>query len=265
MSHASTALITGASAGIGQHLAGEFARHGHDLVLVARRRDALESLAAELRNAHGVTVTVMAADLAPDGAADALADALTERPIDILVNNAGVLTSGMFRRMHADAIDNMLRVNLAALTTLCSRFVQPMVEQGRGRILNIASIAAFQPVPTLAVYAATKAYVLSLSEALSVELADTGVTVTAVCPGFTDTGMLRGTADGGGEKSRIPEATVLSPEQVARDAYKACLSGDAVKVPGLGYALTMATSRLLPRWVLREAGKLALKSGKRKR
>ncbi|MEO0996116.1 MAG: SDR family oxidoreductase [Pseudomonadota bacterium] len=265
MSQDSTALITGASAGIGRHLAAEFARHGHDLVLVARRRDALESLADEMRDAHGVAVSVMPADLAPDGAADALADALADRPIDILVNNAGVLSSGMFRRMDAAAIDNMLRVNLAALTTLCHRFAQPMVEQGSGRILNIASIAAFQPVPTLAVYAATKAYVLSLSESLSVELADTGVTVTAVCPGFTDTTMLRGSVDGSGEKSRIPEATVLSPEQVARDAYKACLSGDAVKVPGLGYALTMATSRLLPRWVLREAGKLALKSGKRKR
>jgi short-subunit dehydrogenase len=251
-----TALITGASAGIGTALATEFASRGHDVVLVARRREALEALADELRHRYEIHATVRPADLAADGAADALFDAMADTPIDVLVNNAGVLTGGYFSSMADAAIDNMLRVNVVALTQLCRRFMEPMSERGSGRILNVASIAAFQAVPSLAVYAATKAYVLSLGEALSVEGAGRGVTVTTVCPGFTDTDMLSGAGEAAGG---IPDVAVLSPERVARDAYAACMAGDAIKVPGVAYALTMATSRLLPRWLVRRAGGLALK------
>lgn len=262
MSKKTTALITGASAGIGKELAKVFAENGHKLILVARRKVELEALAASLREAHTADVTVHAADLAVDGAADALFDTLADTRVDILVNNAGVLTSGAFRKMDPAAIDNMIRVNIVALTGLCRNFIEPMLKRRSGRILNIASIAAFQPVPSLAVYAATKAYVLSLSEALLVEVGDKGVTVTTVCPGFTDTDMLRGPPMSSAQKSSIPDAAVLSPDRVARDAYDACMSGEAIKVPGVGYALTMATTRVLPRWVLRRAASLAMRRGR---
>lgn len=255
MSNNSTALITGASAGIGEQLAHVFAEYGHNLILVARRQAQLDALAQELRDQHRIEVKVIAADLAADGAVSALAESLAGIPVDILVNNAGVLSSGSFKHMPDDSIDNMLRLNVLSLTRLCRQFIQPMVDRGQGRVLNVASIAAFQSVPNLAVYAATKAYVLNLSEALSVELADKGVTVTTLCPGYTDTAMLRGPVASGSAK--IAEFTILSPERVARDGYKACMAGDAIKVPGIGYAAAMATSRLIPRWVLRRIAKMA--------
>lgn len=251
-----TALITGASAGIGTALATEFAARGHDLVLVARRQEALDALANRLRHEYGVRAMVHAADLTKRGAPRKLFDALAGEPIEILVNNAGVLTGGYFDDMPESAIDNMLRLNVIALTGMCRQFIGPMLERGSGRILNLASIAAFQPVPSLAVYAATKAYVLSLSESLTVEAGGRGVTVTAVCPGPTDTDMLSGAED---MASGIPDIAVLTPEKVAQDAYKACMAGDAIKVPGVAYALSMAGGRLLPKWLVRRAGALALR------
>lgn len=249
MPTALTALITGASAGIGEQIANEFASHGHDLVLVARRKAALQQIAERLRAQHGVTVTVKAADLSEPGAAQALQKSLAKRQIDVLVNNAGVLNSGRFKHMDEADIDNMMTLNIVALTQLCRTFIPPMVEHGHGKVLNLASIAAFQPIPNLAVYAATKAYVLSLSEALSVELANKGVTVTAVCPGYTNTDMLRGPVDAG--KASIPEFIMLSPEKVAADAYRACMGGDVIKVPGLGYSAAISTTRVLPKWLVR--------------
>ncbi|MDJ0656678.1 MAG: SDR family oxidoreductase [Xanthomonadales bacterium] len=260
MSNKETALITGASAGIGRELAMVFAEQGHDLILVARRKPELDALAGSLTLEHEVDVSVQAADLSVDGAADSLFDTLADQPVDILVNNAGVLSGGWFLKMDQQAIDNMIRVNMLALTALCRRFMAPMLERGSGRVLNIASIAAFQPVPSLAVYAATKAYVLSLSEALAVETEKKGISVTAVCPGFTDTDMLHGMD---GEKSGVPDLAVLSPREVARDAYAACMAGEAIKVPGLGYALTTMVAGALPRWVLRRVGSLAIHSGRK--
>jgi hypothetical protein len=258
MSEKTTALITGASAGIGKEMARVFAANGHDLVLVARRQSALQQLAAELREAHGVHVSVRAADLALDNAPDALFESLADTRIDILVNNAGVLSGGAFRKMAQSDIDNMIRLNICALTGLCRLFVEPMLERGHGRIVNIASIAAFQSVPTLAVYAATKAYVLSLGESLNVELGRRGVSVTTVCPGFTDTEMLRGTTQPESGSHGLGEMLVLQPQRVAQDAYRACMAGTAIKVTGLHYATATAATRLLPRWVLRNAGKVAL-------
>ncbi|MEL7450287.1 MAG: SDR family oxidoreductase [Pseudomonadota bacterium] len=258
----STALVTGASAGIGEQIAMVFAEHGHDLVLVARREPELEALAERLRARFNVNVTVHAADLAVDGAADALFEAMADTPIDILVNNAGVLSGGSFRKMSPSAIDNMVRVNIGALTALTHRFIGPMIERNRGRILNVASIAAFQPVPSLAVYAATKAFVLSFSEALSVEVGYRGISVTAVCPGFTETNMLRQGSATSGAETKVPDAIVLDPQRVARDAYDACMAGDAIKVPGLGYAAFTSGTRFIPRWVLRTLSSYAMKMGK---
>lgn len=247
----STALITGASAGIGQHLARVFASNGHNLILVARREAPMQTLADELTGLYDVAIDVEALDLSGEHAADHLFNTLADREIDILVNNAGVLTGGRFNTMDETAINNMMTLNISVLTQLCHRFSQPMVERGAGRILNVSSVAAFQPVPKLAVYAATKAYVLSLSESLSIEMRKKGVSVTALCPGYTDTEMLRGPIAKSTGKVRIPEFAVLDPKRVAEDAYNACMAGDAVKVPGIGYAATMATTRLIPKWMLR--------------
>lgn len=250
-------LITGASAGIGKALAKEFAANQHDLILVARRGDVLEQIATDLRSEYGVEVIVHAADLSAEGASDKLLSDLADYPVDVLINNAGVLSGGSFKNMPQQDISAMISLNIASLTAMCRSFVEPMIARGGGRILNIASVAAFQAVAGLAVYAASKAYVLNFSEALSVELASKNVTVTAVCPGYTDTEMLRGPVAKAGGAIKVPEFTVLTPERVASDAYKACMAGDAIKVPGIGYAITMATTRLIPRWLLRRISRMA--------
>ncbi|MFK8052560.1 MAG: SDR family NAD(P)-dependent oxidoreductase [Woeseiaceae bacterium] len=252
----STALITGASAGIGKHLARVFAQNGHNLVLVARREAPMQELADTLTGEFDIGIDVHPMDLSGDQAADHLFNSLADAQIDIVVNNAGVLTGGRFPAMAAQDVSNMVTLNVQTLTNICHRFSQPMIERGHGKILNIASIAAFQPIPKLAVYAATKAYVLALSESLAIEMAPKGVTVTAVCPGYTDTEMLRGPIEQSSGKIRVPEFTVLDPARVAADAYEACMDGDAVKVPGIGYAAAMATTRLMPKWMVRKiAGK----------
>ena len=251
-------LITGASAGIGKAIAERFASNGHDLVLVARRQPELEALAARLAHDHGIHAVPIPADLADDDAAEDLLEALGERDVGIVINNAGVLTSGSFRRMDGDAIEAMIELNVLSLTRMCRAFAERLVERGGGRIVNVASIAAFQPVPNLAVYAATKAYVLSLSESLSIELARKGVSVTAICPGYTDTDMLRGPVTESAGKINIPEFTVLDPETVARATYKACMRGDAIEVPGMGYSAAMAVTGVLPRWIKRRLTRLMM-------
>ncbi|MBI3369917.1 MAG: SDR family NAD(P)-dependent oxidoreductase, partial [Burkholderiales bacterium] len=189
---APTALITGASSGIGEALAACFAASGHNLVLVARSADKLKALAKSLATDHGIQAWVAPADLSlPDAAAKlALAMKRARRPIDVLVNNAGVLEHGSFVDMPAQRHQQLIDLNVSGLTAMLAQFVPAMVARGSGRVLNVASIAAFQPVPSLATYAATKAYVLSLSESLAEELRGTGVTVTALCPGITATNML---------------------------------------------------------------------------
>lgn len=255
MSDKDRVLITGASAGIGHALADVFAARGHNLVLVARREAELEALAVRLRAEYNVEVLVQPADLAVDDAARELAAALADTPIGILVNNAGVLNGGAFRKMEDAAIDSMLDVNIKGLTKLCREFLEPMIERGQGRIMNVASIAAFQPVPTLAVYAATKAYVLSFGEALAAEVARHGVTVTTLCPGFTDTAMLRDPKTG---SSQVPDVLVMTPQQVARIAYRACMAGKTVEVAGLANSAGATVSRFLPRWLVRRATRVAL-------
>ncbi|HVK23233.1 MAG TPA: SDR family oxidoreductase [Actinokineospora sp.] len=184
-----TALITGASTGIGADYAREFAARGADLVLVARSEDKLEALAVELRARHGRAVDVVAVDLSRPGAGQDVAarvDALG-RTIDVLVNNAGFGTHGALADADVDRLVEQVRLNCAAVVDLTRRFLPAMIGRGRGTVVNVASTAAFQPVPHMAVYAATKAFVLSFSEALWAEAKPAGVRVLAVCPGATET------------------------------------------------------------------------------
>jgi hypothetical protein len=250
---APVALITGASSGIGEALARCFARHGHPLVLVARRAGTLRRLASSLSAEFGVPAVALPADLSRAQAAAALAATLKRRrlTIDVLVNNAGVLEAGPFARMPARAHRQMIDLNVAGLTAMLAQFVPGMVRRRRGRVLNVASIAAFQPVPALATYAATKAFVLSLSESLAEELRDSGVTVTALCPGITATAMLGRAARAHARLARLPAVLVGDVDAVAAEGYRACMAGEVVAVPGVLNLATMAAARAAPKWLVR--------------
>jgi uncharacterized protein len=248
-----TVLITGASSGIGEELARCFARGGHNLVLVARSADKLQALAHELTEQHKVKVTVSPADLSVPGTAAKLMAAMKRKKIsvDILVNNAGVLEAGAFVDMPAARHQQLIALNVAGLTDMLAHFAPPMVARGFGRILNVGSIAAFQPVPSLATYAATKAYVLSLTESLSEEMKGTGVSVTALCPGITATNMVSAVQDANSAVASLPGIFIGQVEQVAQEGYEACMRGEVIKVPGvLNLAGTLA-SRAAPKWLLR--------------
>lgn len=257
-----TALVTGASSGIGEALARCFARDGYRLLLVARSEDRLQALAATLRAAHGTPVEVMPADLARPGAATVLAQALRRRrrAVDVLVNNAGVLEQGSFAGIAAARHQQLIELNVSGLTAMLSAFVPAMVKRGHGRVLNVASIAAFQPLPGLATYAATKAYVLSLTESLAEELRGSGVTVTALCPGITATGMLDAAAASNAKLAQLPRFLVGAVDEVAEQGYRACLAGEVIVVPGaLNRAATLAAGAT-PKWLLRRvAGALGRK------
>lgn len=248
-----TALITGASSGIGEALAQRFARAGFDLVLVARSAERLQVMASALASAHGIDALVAPADLTQPDAAHRLAATMRQahRKIDVLVNNAGVLHYGSFSETPAAQHRALVALNVAGLTEMLAQFVPPMVARGHGRVLNVASIAAFQPVPMLATYAATKAYVLSLTESLSEELQGSGVSVTALCPGITATPMLSQARDASAELGRLPGFVVGSVEDVADAGFDACLQGEVVCVPGaVNLAATLA-ARATPKWLLR--------------
>jgi short-subunit dehydrogenase len=240
------ALVTGASSGIGLELARVAAARGHDLVLVARGEAALRALAAELSGAHGATAHVVVADLAlPDGP-DRVADgvAALDLRIDVLVNNAGFGLYGDFLDTDLAIERDMIAVNVTAPTALAKRFAAPMVERGRGGILNVASTAAFQPGPRMAVYYATKAYVLSLSLALSVELAGTGVTVTCLAPGPVRTPFR--------ERARVSASRLFSgergrqAEEVARAGWDALERGRKLAIPGLWNRAGATAAQILP-------------------
>jgi uncharacterized protein len=252
-------LVTGASAGIGAELAREFARHGHALVLVARSKDKLTALAAELNAAHDTTSLVIVEDLSRPGCAQAIAAELDERDIeiDILVNNAGVIDVGPFAAQAAETYANMVSLNIAAPTALISLLLPHMIERKFGRILNVASLAGFQPIPSMAVYAASKAYVLSLTESLSEELRGTGVTVTALCPGLTDTDMVAGVKAKSDMAKWTPQLLVSDPKAVAKQAYKATMAGRTILVPGLPNQIAAAWAQVNPRWIVRTVTGLA--------
>lgn len=242
-----TALITGASSGIGLDLARVFAREGWDVVLVARSEDKLRALADSLAKEHGIAAHVIAADLARPDAAIGVLQALTERnlTVDALVNNAGFGVAGPFVETDGRAELEMIQVNCAAVTQLTKLLLPGMVARKRGRILNVASTAAFQPGPLMAIYYATKAYVLSFSEAIADELRDTGVTVTALCPGPTLTGFAEAAQM---TSTRLFNLTrPASSADVARIGYKAMMGGQRVVVPGLKNKLLVQSVRISPR------------------
>ena len=230
----SIALITGASLGIGEALAACFAQGGYDLVLVARSADKLHALSKQLVADYGVRAWAEPADLAVPGVAQNLAASLKRkrRRIDVLVNNAGVLEQAPFVKMAAARHRQLIDLNISGLTAMLAQFLPPMVARGHGRVLNVASIAAFQPIPLLATYAATKAYVLSLSESLSEELKGSGVSVTALCPGVAATAMLGKATEANAQLSKLPAFMIGRVEDMAADGYAACMRGDAIKVAG---------------------------------
>ena len=250
---ARTALITGASSGIGEALARRFARGGYDLVLVARSRRKLERLARVLAAAHGIRAWAAPADLSRPDAARRLAAALkrARRPIDVLVNNAGIVEYGPFAGMPAGRHRPLIDLNVAGLTAMLAHFLPPMVARRDGRVLNVASIAAFQPVPSLATYAATKAYVLSLTESLSEELRGSGVTVTALCPGITATHMLSAARRANRELAGLPDFVVGSAEAVADEGFDACIAGEVIRVPGVLNHAAILAARAAPKWLWR--------------
>jgi uncharacterized protein len=251
-----TALITGASGGIGEALARLIAAGGANVVLVARSADRLAALADELSRTHRVTAAVIAQDLAAPDAADAITRQLAEKrlTIDILVNNAGFGVFGFFAATSAGEEARMLQVNVVALTMLTKQLLPGMIERRHGRVLNVASTAAFQPGPLMAVYYASKAYVLSLSEALSNETSGTGVTVTCLCPGPTETGFQ--------DRANLRESRLFSVlgvsnvADVARAGYDGMMAGDSIVVPGLGNKLGVQALRLAPRALVRRAIRL---------
>ena len=247
-----TALVTGASSGIGAALAPLFARNGWHLVLVARTVAPMQVLAERLGRDHGVAVTVLASDLAAPGAAGRLVAELGARGItvDALVNNAGFGLHGAHAATDAAEESRMLAVNVVALTELTKALLPGMLARGRGRIMNLGSVGSFVPGPLMAVYYASKAYVLSYSEALAEELAGTGVTVTALCPGLTRTGFqARAGLPGGSAASRMAGDV----DDVARAGYTAMMRGTRVVVPGWLNKLSAVLPRFAPRRVVTAA------------
>jgi short-subunit dehydrogenase len=245
----STALITGASSGIGLALARQFANAGYQLVLVARDAARLDASALELGMQVSVPIIVIAKDLAQPGACAELAEELENRdiPITVLVNNAGVGIYGEFAGCDPAAASALIALNISAVTTLTRLLLPAMAARRHGRILNVASTAAFQPGPLMAVYFASKAYVLSFSEAIQAELAGSGVTVTCLCPGPTATGFADRARMG---SSKLFQRGVMDSESVAAAGFRACIAGRSLVVPGLLNKLQVASLRLAPRWLV---------------
>jgi short-subunit dehydrogenase len=243
----SRALVTGASSGIGEAIAHELGTAGVALVLVARREDRLQELAARYPGSE-----VLAADLqTPEGRS--LVEqrlASEDEPVDLLVNNAGFGTSGAFATLDADRVQGEIELNITALTRLTRAALPRMQEAGRGWVLNVASVVAFQPAPYLNVYAATKAYVQSFSDGLHEELRGTGVTVTSLCPGLTKT-EFQSVSNTSHYTKQYPAIAWLTAERVAREGLADCVRGKALSVPGAQYKGMVAIAGVMPRRLLR--------------
>jgi uncharacterized protein len=254
----STCLVTGASSGIGADVARSLARRGHGLTLVARRSDRLEELARELRAEHGVRVELLECDLADARGRERMLRQLTELAVnvEVLVNNAGFGSGGRFQELDAEREVEMVRVNVEPVVALCGRFVPDMVRRGRGGVLNVASMAAFQPLPGQATYAATKAFVLAFTDGLHADLAGTGVTATALCPGpvKTEFAASAGIAE---EAEGVPEMAWTESPDVAEQGVRGLERGKRVVVPGgLMHRATALGGQHVPRSVLlRVAGR----------
>jgi len=242
-----TALITGASNGIGLELAKIHASKGDDLVLVARNKQKLDELKSELEAAHNIKVYNIGKDLSLPNAAKDVYDETTRQhiSIDYLVNSAGFGDFGMFAETDWNKELQMINLNITALTHFTKLYLQDMAKRGSGKIMNVASTAAFQPGPTMSVYCATKAYVLSFSEAVNNEVSDTGITVTALCPGPTESGFQAAAAL---EDSKLFKGkNIPTSKTVAEYGYRAMMSGKTVAIHGLVNSILANFVRIMPR------------------
>jgi len=248
-----TALITGASSGIGFELAKIHASKGDNLILVARSLAKLDELKMELEKKHGISVVNIEKDLSRIGSVAELYAEIKRQNIEVdyLINNAGFGDFGLFHELNWQKQEQMINLNITALTQLTRLFLQEMVERKNGRIMNVASTAAFQPGPLMAVYYATKAYVLSFSEAVDNEVRDFGVTVTALCPGPTESGFQ---AVASIEDSKLVKGKKLpSSKEVAEYGYKAMMKGKTVAIHGFINALLANSVRFTPRSIMVKA------------
>ncbi len=250
------ALVTGASAGIGLAFAERLAKDGHDLVLVARRGERLEALAKRLSESDGTNVEVLVADLCDAGDLLTVEQRVAEG-LDLLVNNAGFGTVGAFQDLDPDGEEREVLLNCLALLRLTRAALPPMVERGSGGVINVSSMAGFLPAPYNATYGATKAFVNSFTEALAEELRGTGVTVQALCPGFTRT-EFQDVAQV--DTSSIPSFAWMEVEPVVDASLRALESGEVVCVPGLGNRLASLGARSFPRGLAARAMATALSS-----
>jgi len=243
------ALVTGASSGIGREFACRLARDGHNLVLVARRRDALDALAAELRDAHGTGTEIIDADLTDDAGVTRVEQRIAQGDIALLVNNAGFGTSGDFALLPLARELDEVDLNVRALVRLCHAALGPMYERGCGAIVNVASTGGFQPVPYMATYAGTKAFVLHFSESLHEEAARHGVVVTCLCPGPVKTGFQDAAEL---DVSRMPRIGWTGVEHVVAQALSAVRRHRAIAIPGAMNRATAASVRFIPRMATRK-------------
>ncbi len=248
-----TCLITGASSGIGREIAVQFASRGYGVTLVSRTESALKVLADELTGRHGIRAEVITADLTDDSSCEAIVGELASRDIvvNVLVNNAGLSTMGPVARAEVSSELAMVRVDVEAVVHLCTRFVPGMVERRSGAVLNVASTAAFQPLPGQAAYGASKAFVLSYTHALRGELRPHGVTVTALCPGPVETGFAAAAGISDEEAAAaMPRIMWVSADAVAKAAVDGLEAGRPVVIPGLANRVSAAAGWLAPRRVV---------------
>jgi hypothetical protein len=246
------ALVTGASAGIGQEIASQLAARGHNLVLVARRKDRLEELAKELSNRHGIRAEVLGADLSKAASVSRLGGRVESLglEVDVLINNAGFATNGPFVEADQSREIEQVRVLVEAVVALTGAFAPAMAKRGSGAILNVASTAGMQPLPFSAGYSAAKAYVLTFSEAIHQELAPRGVTVTVLAPGpvYTDFWEISGWEVAGGRtfEQTVPKPAWISAQDAARAGVEGLAAGNRVVIPGLRMRAAMEASRYVP-------------------
>lgn len=242
-----TALITGASGGIGLELARTHAKQGGNLVLVARNKSRLDEIKSELEDQYKISVYTIGKDLSVVNSAQEVYDEVKQQDIfvEFLINNAGIGDYGMFTETDWEKEARMIHLNIITLTQLTKLFLQDMVQRRNGKIMNLASTASFQPGPVMAVYFATKAYVLSFSEAINNEVADKDITVTALCPGLTESGFVDASAM---NKSKMAKSKKLpTAKEVAEYGYKAMMKGKAVAIHGFMNRVLANSGKFAPR------------------